>query len=214
MRWLRTFLGVAESVDERVRRVDALRWVVVDVETSGLDRQSDALLAIGAVAVRERRVAVADSFEIVMRQKAASTRANILIHGIGEQAQREGVEPRDAIRAFLDYAGPAPLVGFHASFDRAFLARATRFHLGLTLNADWLDLAALAPALNPGVRAKALDEWLDHFGLSVTQRHDASADAFATAALFLRLLAQQPPAQRDFRSLQRLALAQRFAGGG
>jgi len=214
MRWLKTFLGVAETVDERARRIAALRWVVVDVETSGLDQQADALLAIGAVAVRERRVVVADSFETVMRQQSASTRSNILIHGIGERAQREGVEPREAIGAFLDYAGPAPLVGFHASFDRAFLARSVRFHLGLTLNADWLDLAALAPALNPTVRAKALDEWLDHFGLSVTQRHDASADAFATAALFLRLLAQQPPGERDFRSLQRLALAQRFAGNG
>lgn len=214
MRWLRTLLGSAEPVDERIRRIAALRWVVVDVETSGLDQRADALLAIGAVAVRERRVIVADSFETVMRQQSASTRSNILVHGIGEQAQREGVEPREAIRAFLDYAGPAPLVGFHASFDRAFLARSARFHLGLTLNADWLDLAALAPALHPGVRARALDEWLDHFGLSVTQRHDASADAFATAALFLRLLAQQPPAARDFRSLQRLALAQRFAGNG
>lgn len=213
MGWLRTFLGRSESVDEQLRRIDAQRWVVLDVETSGLDQHSDALLSIGAVAVRERRVSVDDSFELVVRQQTASQRSNILIHGIGVQAQHEGVDPKQACRAFLDYAGAAPLVGFHASFDRAFLARAVRFYLGLTLTADWLDLAALAPALNPGVRAKALDEWLDHFGIVVTQRHHASADAFATAMLFLRLLAQVRPRERDYRSLQRLALSQRFAGG-
>jgi DNA polymerase-3 subunit epsilon len=213
VRWLRTFLGRGENVDDRLRRIDAQRWVVLDVETSGLDQNSDALLSIGAVAVRERRVAVDDSFERVVRQQTASQRSNILIHGIGVQAQHEGVDPKQACREFLDYAGAAPLVGFHASFDRAFLARAVRFYLGLTLNADWLDLAALAPALNPGVRAKALDEWLDHFGIVVTQRHHACADAFATAMLFLRLLSQVTPGERDYRSLQRLALAQRFAGG-
>lgn len=212
MRWLRTFLGHAETVDERERRIDAQRWVVLDVETSGLDQHSDALLSIGAVAVRARRVSIEDSFELVVQQQTASHRSNILIHGIGEQAQRDGIEPKAACKAFLDYAGPAPLVGFHASFDRAFLARAVRYYLGLTLTADWLDLAALAPALNPGVRAKALDEWLDHFGIVVTQRHHASADAFATAMLFLRLLSQLPAGERDFRSLQRLAMAQRFAG--
>ena len=187
---------------------------MLDVETSGLDQSSDALLAIGAVAVRHARIDVDDSFELVVRQATASERSNILVHGIGEQAQRSGIDPEHACRTFLDWAGPAPLVGFHASFDRAFLARSVRYYLGLTLTSDWLDLAALAPALNPGVRAKALDEWLEHFGLVVTERHHASADAFATAMLFLRLLAQVPAGERDFPSLQRLALAQRWAGGG
>jgi DNA polymerase-3 subunit epsilon len=212
VRWLRTFLGKAEPVDDRIRRIAAQRWVVLDVETSGLDQSADVLLSIGAVAVRERRVVVDDSFELIVRPPSASGRANILVHGIGAQAQLDGVDPKEACREFLDWAGPAPLVGFHSSFDRAFLARSARFYLGLTLTADWLDLAALAPALNPGVRAKALDEWLDHFGLVVTQRHHASADAFATAMLFLRLLSQVPAADRDFASLQRLALAQRWTG--
>lgn len=213
MRWLQTFLGRAERVEDRLRRIDDQRWVVLDVETSGLDQRTDRLLSIGAVAVRGRRVSIEDSFERVVRPATASDRSNILIHGIGVQAQRDGVDPRRACGEFLDYAGTAPLVGFHAAFDRAFLTRTVRTHLGRTLSADWLDLAALAPALNPGLRAKALDEWLDHFGIVVTQRHHASADAFATAMLFVRLLAQVPAGERDPGGLQRLALAQRFAGG-
>jgi len=212
MRWLRTFLGTAEPIEERIGRIAAQRWVVLDVETTGLDQRQDVLLSIGAVAVRGHRVVVDDSFELVVRPPSASARSNILVHGIGAQAQLDGADPAQACRAFLDWAGPAPLVGFHASFDRAFLARAARQYLGLPLTADWLDLAALAPALNPGVPAKALDEWLDHFGLVVTQRHHASADAFATAMLFLRLLAQVPATDRDFPSLRRLALAQRWTG--
>jgi len=212
MRWWRTFTGAAEPVDERLARLDAIRWVVVDVETSGLDPERDALISIGAVAVRHRRVVVDDSFEAVLRQDRASARHNILIHGIGEQAQRDGRDPREVCTAFLDWAGTATRVGFHASFDRAFLARASKAWLGFVPADDWLDLARLAPALNPGVRARALDDWLAHFGLGFGVRHHASADAFATAMLFLRLLAQVPPAEREFRHLQRLALGARFAG--
>ena len=93
MRWWRTFAGIAEPLDARLRRIAAQRWVVVDCETSGLDPARDALLAIGGVAVREARVDVDDSFEVLVRPERPSGRENILIHGIGEGAQRDAVDP-------------------------------------------------------------------------------------------------------------------------
>ena len=212
MRWWRTLIGKGETREERLRRIAECRWVVLDVETTGLDQANDTMLAIGAVAVRDGRIDVDDSFERIVRPPQASGRQNILVHGIGAQAQRDGTAPEQACEAFLDWAGPSPLVGFHAGFDRAFLTRSVRYYLGLTLTRDWLDLAGLAPALNPGVRAKALDEWLAHFDLQATQRHHACADAFATAMLFLRLMAQVPQNQRDYAGLQRLARAGRWVG--
>jgi DNA polymerase-3 subunit epsilon len=212
VRWWRTLLGTGEPPEARLARIAAQRWVVLDVETGGLDVERDPLLSIGAVAVRDGRIDVDDSFEMLVRPPAPSERANVLIHGIGHGAQRDGVEPAAAYSAFLAWAGDAPLVAFHAAFDRGFLVRAVRGALGVRLEARWLDLAALAPALNPGLRAKALDEWLEHFRLSVDQRHHASADAFVTAMLFLRLLAQVPADRRGVESLQRLARAERWAG--
>ncbi len=71
----------------------AIRWVIVDLETSGLDPSRDVLLAIGAVAVHGDRVVVSDSLELGVRPEQTSSRPNILVHGIGEQAQRAGVSP-------------------------------------------------------------------------------------------------------------------------
>ena len=212
MRRWRSLFGAGESSDDRLARIGSQRWVVIDLETSGLDPARDTLLAIGGVAVSAQRVRVDDSFEQVVRPAQTSDRANILVHGIGEGMQRAGSEPALACSAFLQWCAGAPLVAFHASFDRAFLARALAGLPGRASRLDWLDLAALAPALNPRVRAHALDEWLDHFGLEASQRHHASADAFATAMLFVRLMAQVPPMERDLQGLQRLARAQRWAG--
>jgi DNA polymerase III subunit epsilon len=188
------------------------RWVVVDVETAGLDPARDALLAIGGVAVRDGRIVVDDSLELVVRPVRPSTRDNILVHGIGEGAQRDGTDPARACAAFLDWAADAPRVAFHAAFDRTALDRAARAHAGGAPRAEWLDLAALAPVLNPGVRATALDDWLAHFAIPVELRHHASADAFATAMLFLRLLAQVPAGEREPAALRRLANAGRWVG--
>lgn len=188
------------------------RWVVLDVETSGLNIEDDRLLSIGAVAVHDDRIILADSFEIFVRAERASDRANILVHGIGAEAQLGGIEPAPAMRAFLDFVGTAPLAAYHASFDRGFLARAARAWVGLKLDNPWLDLAELAPALLPHVRAKALDDWLNYFEISVDQRHDAASDALATAMLLLRLRAMAPASERDASSLIKLANAARWLG--
>lgn len=185
------------------------RWVVIDLETSGLDPAADRVLSVGAVAVHlagsAPRIVLRDSLELVVAQDAPSERSNILVHGIGEQAQREGLEPAKVARALRDYLGDSPLVAFHASFDRAFLAKAMKEWTRSALSNSWIDAAELAPALHPDARGHALDDWLAHFAIPVDQRHNACADALATAMLFVRLLAAVPAAERDLRGLQKIA---------
>lgn len=185
--WFGRLLGAAAPVPLR-----AARWVVVDCETSGLDPARDRLLAVGAVAVRAGRIELGESFNAVLRQDAASDPANILVHGIGGEAQRNGRPAAEVLHEFSEFLGDGLPVAFHAPFDDAVLRRAMARQPGLRLPRGWLDLAQLAPALHPGpdrVR-RALDDWLAEFGIACPARHDALADAYATAQLLLVLLAE------------------------
>jgi DNA polymerase III subunit epsilon len=181
------------------------RWVVVDVETTGLHATVDELISIGGVAMFDGHVVPADSIEIIVKKTAASSRDNILVHGIGAQAQLSGTDPRDAMREFMNFIGPDPLIAFHAPFDRKFLARAIKSYINLPFDNPWLDLAELAPVLCPKAGEQSLDEWLQRYGISLASRHNAAADAFATALLVARLL---PEAKRqgagDYFAMRRL----------
>jgi DNA polymerase-3 subunit epsilon len=161
------------------------RWVVVDCETSGLDVSSDRLLAIGALAVHAGRIDFEDSYSALLRQAAPSDAANILIHGIGGEAQTAGTDPAAAITAFVAWAGASPLVAFHAHFDRAMLERAARA-CGSRWRGQWLDVAELAVVLFPerAKECRSLDDWLAAFAIPIAARHDALGDAYATAQLF------------------------------
>lgn len=173
-------------------RVDDLRLVVVDVETTGLRPYQDRLLAIGAVAVSRSRIRLASSFEVTLRQEAPSTEANILVHGIDGTTQTSGLDAPEALVRFLQFVANAPLVAFHADFDRVFLTRALREALGVKPGSAWLDLADLAPALFPehAGKARTLDEWTTLFGIENSARHEALADAVATAQLLQVVLAR------------------------
>lgn len=177
--------GVSENVP-----LGQARFVVVDVETSGLDTRRDRLLAIGACAVEALRLRPGENYVSILRSEETNQRENILIHGIGPQAQAAGQPPEESLMDFLEFIGKQPLVAFHASFDQAMLNHACRDALGVRLTNPWLDLAHLAPALFPEARLgqAGLDEWLGHFSLRAQARHRAGDDAFVTAELFLILL--------------------------
>lgn len=179
------------AVSERIAVTQA-RFIVVDVETSGLDMRKDRLLSIGACAVEAMRLRAGESYATILQRDETSARANILIHGIGPQAQAAGEVPEESLLGFLEFAGRYPLVAFHASFDQTMLDRALRESLGARLINPWLDLAHLCPALFPEARLSqaGLDDWLGYFGLRAHARHRAADDAFATGEIFLILLAR------------------------
>lgn len=204
MRWLKTLFGGAanrvslapaeQEMVEYWRRLPAAdlsvvheeqRYVVVDVETSGLNMRRDRLISIGAVALVGGRLNFNDAFQIVLRQEQVSTHANILIHGISGSAQSAGVDPVEGLLAFLQYVGKSPLVAYHAFFDQSMIGKATREYLGMELDQPWIDLAWVLPDFFSfrGDANVALDDWLHHFGIENILRHNAVSDAYATAKL-------------------------------
>jgi|688.fasta_scaffold244310_3 DNA polymerase-3 subunit epsilon len=204
---------LAQPAEDLRRPFAEARYVVVDVESTGLDLQKDRLIAIGAVAVVGGRIDLAQSFEVVLRQDQASSRANILIHGIGGAAQREGQPPVDALLDFLEFLGPSPLVAFHVAFDSTMIGRAMRAYLGINLKHPWLDLAYAVPGLLPQWRHKyrALDDWTGYFGIGNFARHSALADALATAQLLLVALPLAKDKRSEhYRSLQDLEQSYRW----
>jgi len=202
--------------------IDLRRWVVLDVETTGLDMNQDDLLAIAAVALRfdagddpTPRIDLADSFEAVLHHDSASTdKDNILLHGIGVGAQRAGAPPAEVLAAFERWVGHSPLLAYHAAFDRVMIGRAMKRHCARALANPWLDLAPVSSGLFPDVGAHALDEWLDHFGITCAVRHQAAADTLATAELALRLWpAARAQGCASLAGLRRLAEQGRWLAG-
>jgi DNA polymerase-3 subunit epsilon len=226
MNWLRTIFGGATgntlSPQQQARLaawralpgpdLDAphlrTRYVVVDIEASGLDQKLDRLISIGAVAVNGGMIDMLDAFEVVLRQDEVSDNANILIHGIGASAQREGEEPAEALLDFLDYVGKAPLVAYHAFFDQGMIDKACKRQLGFRPEFIWHDLAWLLPELFADRISGivGLDTWQEQFKIDNYRRHNAVSDCLATAQLLQ--IAMCRASQLGLDSSRQLSLAE------
>lgn len=211
MAWTDWLTGAGRGL----RAVDETRWVMLDVETSGLDPRRDRLLAIAAIALRvdwaRRRLTIdlGDSFEVVLQQQeVTAAKDNILLHGIGVQRQREGVAPVQALEAFADFVGRSPLLAFHAAFDQTLIDRFARQHLGRVLPNPWVDIEQLCAVTHEQVRARSLDEWMAHFGIECAVRHQAAADTLAECELLLRIWPRVAAQCSRWREVERLARQQ------
>ncbi|HBX55066.1 3'-5' exonuclease [Pseudomonas sp. UBA2684] len=183
-------LAEACALDERP--LHQQRFVILDLETSGLNMRRDQVLSIGAVVIEDGAIDLSQQFECTLLRAGHQASASTLIHGIAPNAIANGEDPVEALLSFMEFVGGSPLLAFHAEFDQRMLARALKQSLGYRLQHAFFDVAEIAPLLCPQAKLShpGLDGWTQHFGLQVQQRHHASADALVTAELALILFSK------------------------
>lgn len=161
------------------------RLIVLDLETTGLNPAKDEVIAIGAVAITGGVIHLEDQFDLILRRPELDITETVLIHGIGNEALTQGHETEDALLYLLDWMNGDPVLAYHSAFDQKFLEKTLRSQLGYSANHTWMDVADLLPLFFPDAKpgGKGLDNWADFFDLEVSARHNAAADALATAEL-------------------------------
>lgn len=183
----------------------AVRFAVLDCETTGLDARRDTLVSIGAVAVQEGQIRLDDQFEALL--KLSYNSSSVLVHGITrEEAELYGLNEAQALEQLLAYLQDAVIVGHHIGFDVEVINKALERNFGIQLQNRWLDTMDLtlhleaegvlplpqrhSPELPEQARRQdfTLDGLCRLFGIAPHDRHTAAGDAFLTAQIFIKLL--------------------------
>jgi DNA polymerase-3 subunit epsilon len=171
-------------------RLPAGNYVVFDLETTGLaPSRGDAIVAIGAVRVRDAMPDEAEPFRTLVNPGRAIPPLATGYHGITDR-QVAGAPPvPEAIAAFHAFAGDAVLVAHNAAFDMACLYAAELGGAPATPNPALCSMA-LSQWLDPQEADHSLDALATRMAETIPGRHDALGDAVATARIFCRLLAR------------------------
>ncbi|MBE0485268.1 PolC-type DNA polymerase III [Marinobacter sp.] len=187
------------------QQLSRCRLIVLDLETTGLNASKDEVIAIGAVAIEGGVIHLDDQFDLILRRPELDIRETVLIHGIGPEALTQGHETEDALLYLLEWMNGDPVLAYHSAFDQKFLEKTLKAQLGYARPHIWMDVAELLPALfpNSNVKGRGLDDWADFFGLEVSERHHAAADALVTAEL--TLIALNKARKNNVKTLKELA---------
>ena len=164
----------------------ATKYVVLSMETSGLDTEKDVIMSIAATAIIENRIILKDSFEIYIKHKnaidASLNNEFITVNKV------EKVSEKVAIETLIEYLGNSIFIGHRIDFDIEMLNQAlSRLKLGKLKNEAY-DIEAMFNKLSDTNDKKyAMEEMSKFLNISISERNSVADDAYSIAILFLKL---------------------------
>lgn len=173
------------------------RYVVVDLETTGLDPTKDRVVSVGAFRIVNGRIRLGEIFSELVNPGRDIPAESIKVHAIVPDQIKDARPAWEVFDDFLEYLGHDILVAHYACFDLHFINWVMRERYGFRLQNLVIDtvLMCRTALIEPdpyGVRVGAkrcsLDSLAEKYGISVPERHTAIGDALATALIFQRLL--------------------------
>ena len=168
-------------------------FVVIDLETTGLDPRRDHVVSYGAVPIRDGRVKTSESVYGLVHVPHDVPASSVKFHGLRTQ-DLDGAPPlAECVAVLDDLIGDHPVVAHCAWIERSFLHRAFRRSY-LPFTSSIVDTAVLAQRvldvdLEPD-QAVSLEYATTALGLPVHSPHHALGDAVTTASLFIALASQ------------------------
>jgi DNA polymerase-3 subunit epsilon len=166
-----------------------IRFVALDTETTGFDYENDRVLCIGAVAIKNNKILVSDSFEVYIQQEVFN-KETVKIHGIRKNGNEVKVSEEEALISFLDYLDDAIIIAHHTKFDMTMINNALkRLKLG-PIKSKQLDTNYIHKKVAVNDRNKkqySLDDLCEIYNVKKHDRHTALGDALITAYIFIKL---------------------------
>lgn len=154
--------------------------VSLDIETTGLDPQREAIIEIGAVLFNDRRIE--DKWTTLINPGRAIPPFITNLTGISNQMVANAPPLQAVLRDLVDFVGDIPIVGQNISFDLSFFRR----HGAFTDNKR-LDTYEMAAILMPNAGRYNLGALAQALAVPLPATHRALDDALVTHGVYLRL---------------------------
>ncbi len=162
-------------------------YVVIDLEMTGLNPKTDAILEVGAVRVRDKKVA--DTLEFLVNPSVILPAKVEEITGITQAMADSGISPQEALKQVLDFVDDDILVGHNVIYDYSFLKQLA-VNERITFEKKAVDTLKLARKFLAVPEQKSLDSICDYYRIERKNCHRALDDALATMRLYELLEAE------------------------
>jgi len=177
--------------------LNAVRFVVLDTEFTSLDKRSNRLLSIGAIAMDGAKIRMGEQFYRVLNPGVDVPAATVVVHKLRPHDVEQGEPPADALKALHEFVAGTVLVGHFVKLDVDILRKELRDTEHVIENPAictaqvhrWLlRRERYSEDLFHRLENVSLATLAQHYKIDFREAHHALGDAFVTARLWQKLL--------------------------
>lgn len=163
---------------------DVSRYVVLDLETTGLSAKNHKIIEIGAIRIVNHRVE--ESFCCFVNPRMPIPSRVVALTGITDDMVLKGKQEDAALEELLTFLGEDIVIGHNVNFDYSFVKQWAVNHKR-RLEVKGLDTLKMARKILPPDQPKKLESLCAYFGITRENAHRALDDALETYEVFERL---------------------------
>jgi DNA polymerase III subunit epsilon len=162
------------------------KYVVLSIESTGLNSSKDVILAFSAVTVNADRIIIREALELYISYSKSEIDLDpnefILVSKIEKKTEREAIE------LIVNYIGNSTLIGHRVNNDIDLLnVSLAKFDCG-NLKNEALDIEIMFNKVKETIEKKyTLEEMCKTLSVPVNERNSVADDTFSIALLFLKL---------------------------
>jgi len=161
-------------------------YIVLDVETTGLDVYKERMIEFAGVKLVGDKIV--DSFETLINPEQPIRYSSYLIHNISQEMVEDAPKLPEIMPKILDFIGEDPIVAHNVVFDYNFLNHASKIVYGKEITNRTIDSQALYKEVFPDELSHGLESLMNRMNVEYSTRHRAMADAVGLAKSFPKLL--------------------------
>ena len=158
-------------------------FVIVDIETTGLDCNKDKIIEIAACKIRNKEII--DEFSSLVNPGINIPKEIEELTGISNEMVAESPDIKTVLKQFIKFCDDCTLVAHNAKFDISFINNATKEN-SINFTPCYIDTLALARFLLPEYRCHKLSVLCRELEIENDSEHRAASDAKATAKFLVK----------------------------
>ena len=159
-------------------------YIAFDIETTGLNPMENEIIEIGALKVRDGRVA--ERFMDFIHPLSPISPMITGLTGITNEMVTDARSRSQVVSDFLDFCGDDVLIGHNVIFDYSFV-KCSAVQDGLAFEKMGIDTLKIAKKVHADLESKSLGRLCDYDHIENKSAHRAYHDALATAKLYQTL---------------------------
>ena len=160
-------------------------FVIFDLETTGLNREINKIIEIGAVKIKNGEII--DRFSAFVNPKEKLKQEIINLTGITDDMLENEPEENVILPNFFEFFGNCVLVAHNAKFDMGFIKKWAERN-GKIVENTVLDTVGVSRTLFPDMAKHTLNVLAKKLNVSLENHHRAVDDAEATAHIFVKCI--------------------------
>jgi len=170
---------------EQVFGLKSLTYVIVDIETTGLEPEGNEITEVAALKIDKGEIV--DLYSALIKVSRPLSPEIVKLTGITDELlAAEGKDKGTVLRALYEFVKDTPLIAHNADFDVPFINHHLKQAWGLLLRNPLICTLKLSRKLLPGLPSHKLGNVAGHFKIPTPLTHRAPGDVEITYELWLK----------------------------